>query len=125
MKKSKILIVDDDPAMKSSLVDWFEYIGDYQISSADCGEEALKKIGQERFDVVITNLKMPDINGLELLRQAKSLNADTEVIIMTAYGTADTEMDAKKHGAYDYILKPFSPEEVERIVRNIIDQHSP
>jgi len=101
-------------------VDWFES-GNHFVFSAASGEEAMKKMGENRFNIILTDLKMPGIDGLEVLRHAKSLDTYTEVIIMTAYGTVDTAVNAMREGAYDYILKPFSPDVIDLIVKKVID----
>jgi DNA-binding NtrC family response regulator len=106
--------------MRHSLVDWFES-GNHFVFSAASGEEAMKKMGENRFNIILTDLKMPGIDGLEVLRHAKSLDTYTEVIIMTAYGTVDTAVNAMREGAYDYILKPFSPDVIDLIVKKVID----
>ena len=121
--EGKILIVDDDQTMRRSLVNWFESEGHNVYSSAS-GEEAIKKIKDSSYDIIITELKMPGINGLEVLRYTKRLDSDTEVIIITAYGTVETAVNAMKEGAYDYIVKPFSPEEIDHIVKKIIEHQS-
>jgi len=117
--KSEILIVDDDQTMRSSLLEWFES-EDRRVYGASSGEEAIKTIEDGNFNIVITDLKMPGIDGLELLRYVKREHPNTEVIIMTAYGTVETAVNAMKEGAYDYIVKPFSPEEIDMITKKII-----
>jgi len=121
--EGKILIVDDDQTMRRSLVNWFESES-HHVYSAASGEEAIKKIKDSSYDIIITELKMPDIDGLEVLRYTKRLDSDTEVIIITAYGTVETAVNAMKEGAYDYIVKPFSPEEIDHIVKKIIEHQS-
>jgi two-component system response regulator AtoC len=121
--KSGILIVDDDQNMRSSLLEWFES-ENHHVYSASSGEEAIKKIEDGNFNIVITDLKMPGIDGLELLRYVKREHPNTEVIIMTAYGTVETAVNAMKEGAYDYVVKPFSPEEIGMIVKKIVERQS-
>jgi DNA-binding NtrC family response regulator len=121
--KSGILIVDDDQNMRSSLLEWFES-ENHHVYGASSGEEAIEKIEVSSFDIIITDLKMPGIDGLELLRYVKRLHPGIEVIIMTAYGTVETAVNAMKEGAYDYVVKPFSPEEIDMIVRKIIVHQS-
>lgn len=119
----RILIVDDDKTLSRSLVDWFE-TENHHVCSAASGEEAVLKIEQDGFDIIICDLKMPGIDGLEVLRQVKRAHPATEVIIMTGYGTVETAVNAMKAGAYDYIVKPFAPEEIELIVKKIVEHQS-
>ncbi|MCK5010456.1 MAG: sigma-54-dependent Fis family transcriptional regulator, partial [Deltaproteobacteria bacterium] len=121
--KSKIMIVDDDQTMKSSLLEWFES-ENYHVYGASSGEEAIEKISDGSFNIIITDLKMPGIDGLELLRYVKREHHNIEVIIMTAYGTVETAVNAMKEGAYDYVVKPFSPEEIDMVVKKIINHQS-
>ena len=121
--ESKIMIVDDDQTMKSSLIEWFES-EDHHVYGASSGEEAIEKIADGSFNIIITDLKMPGIDGLELLRYVKREHHNTEVIIMTAYGTVETAVNAMKEGAYDYVVKPFSPEEIDMVVKKIIEHQS-
>ena len=121
--KGEILVVDDDQAMRNSLFEWFES-ENRRVCCVGSGEEAIKKMEEGGFDVVITDLKMPGSDGLEVLRHAKRLDSHTEVVIMTAYGTVETAVNAMKEGAYDYIVKPFSPEEIDLIVKKIIEHQS-
>jgi DNA-binding NtrC family response regulator len=121
--KSKIMIVDDDQTMKSSLLEWFES-ENYHVYGASSGEEAIEKIADGSFNIIITDLKMPGIDGLELLRYVKREHHNIEVIIMTAYGTVETAVNAMKEGAYDYVVKPFSPEEIDMVVKKIINHQS-
>lgn len=121
--KSKILIVDDDQTMKNSLLEWFES-ENHQARAAASGEEAMEMMADESFNIVITDLRMPGIDGLELLRYVRREHRDTEVIIMTAYGSVPTAVNAMKEGAYDYVVKPFAPEEIDMIVKKITDRQS-
>ncbi|MCK5185750.1 MAG: sigma-54-dependent Fis family transcriptional regulator, partial [Deltaproteobacteria bacterium] len=121
--KSKIMIVDDDQTMKSSLLEWFES-ENYHVYGASSGEEAIEKISDGSFNIIITDLKMPGIDGLELLRYVKREHHNIEVIIMTAYGTVETAVNAMKEGAYDYVVKPFSPEEIDMVLKKIINHQS-
>jgi DNA-binding NtrC family response regulator len=121
--KSKILIVDDDQNMKNSLLEWLES-ENHQVRAASSGEEAVEMMAVGSFNIVITDLRMPGIDGLELLRYVRREHRDTEVIIMTAYGSVPTAVNAMKEGAYDYVVKPFSPEEIDMIVKKITDHQS-
>jgi len=103
----KILIVDGDPSMRYSLTRMLEG-PELEIALAKNGVEALERFAEEKPDLVIMEIKMPGQNGLEVLRQIKEKNPRTLVILMTAYGTTETAIEAMKLGAFDYLLKPFS-----------------
>lgn len=117
----KILVVDDEQKM----CDFLEIIlseDGYDVSSVTSGEEALKRMREEDFDVVITDLMMPGIDGMQLLERVRELNSDAIVIMITGYSTVETAVEAMKKGAYDYIPKPFKIEEVKVVIRKAIDQ---
>jgi DNA-binding response OmpR family regulator len=110
-----ILVVDDEWAMRRTLADLFESKG-HRVVEAASGPEALEHIGRQHFDLVILDLKMPEMNGTEVLREARSLTPDTVFIILTAYGTLESAIAAVRHGAFDYLLKPSPIEEIARVV---------
>lgn len=105
----KILIVDDESEMRIALNTALKR-GGYQLESAENGNDALEKMEDEQFDLVITDVRMPKMNGLELLRAIKQRSNHTKVIMMTAYGDIDNAVETMKSGAFDYLLKPFSAE---------------
>ncbi len=111
---AKILVVDDKAKMRRVLQMMLEENG-YQVGLAEDGEKALDKMKQANFDLVITDMKMPGKNGLELLRDLRKIDEELPVIVMTAYGTVPTAVEAMRAGAYDYILKPFDLEEMKVI----------
>jgi len=119
--KSKVLIVDDERDICTAL----EFIlkrQHYDVKSAYGGEDAIKLLGKEHFDVIITDLKMGKVDGMEVLEKAKEISPDTSVIIMTAFGSIESAVDAMKMGACDYIIKPFYNEEILLTVRKNIEQ---
>ena len=109
--KAHILVVDDEPSMRTTLSILLKREG-YQVSQAGNGVEALKKLEQGQYDMVLTDLKMEGADGMELLRQVKATDPHSEVLIFTAYGTVTSAVEAMKLGAYDYIGKPFDEEEL-------------
>ncbi len=120
MKKiAKVLIVDDEAIIRESLRDWLSDIG-HQILIAEDGPQALGVIEKEEPDIVIADLMMPGIDGIELLKRAKEISPSIEVIIITAYGSIPTAIATMKEGAYDYIEKPFCPERVELLIEKIM-----
>jgi DNA-binding NtrC family response regulator len=111
----KILIVDDESEMRMALNTALKR-GGYRLDTAENGQEALEKIEGEQFDLVVTDVRMPKMNGLELLRAIKQNSPQTKVIMMTAYGDIDNAVETMKSGAFDYLLKPFSAEILEATV---------
>ena len=111
-----VLIIDDEPLMRLSMLDALRAEG-YETQEASNGEEGFKKIKASRYDVVVTDLKMPGRDGLQMVRMCKECSPETEVIVMTAHGSVDTAVQAMKLGAHDYITKPFSVDELLLTVR--------
>lgn len=118
-KKPSILVVDDKPAMRESLKDWLREDG-YEVGLAAGGEEAIVKAKEKTWDVVLLDLKMPGMDGLETMKRLKEVSADTEILMMTAYATVDTAVQAMKEGAFDYLVKPFDPDEIELQIKKIL-----
>ncbi|MEK6580954.1 MAG: sigma-54 dependent transcriptional regulator, partial [Nitrospirota bacterium] len=119
--KPKILIVDDEPDICKAL-EFLLKREDYSVSAVHSGEDAIKKIKEESFDVVITDLKMGRVDGMTVLEKAKEMSPDTAVIIMTAFASIESAVDAMKRGAVDYIVKPFLNEEIRLTIRKILEQ---
>lgn len=116
MQKSKVLIIDDDPSVLRTCERALSP-GNYEIRTALNGDSALQLLREEEFDIVLTDLRLPDITGLDVLKEIKSRAPDTEVIVMTAFGTIEKAVEAVKLGAYDFITKPF--ETVERLILSV------
>ena len=108
----KILVVEDNDVLRSSVVQALVETG-HVITEVGDGEEATERLQQESYDVVLTDMRMPKRSGLEVLRFAKQVNDLTVVIMMTAFATIESAVEAMKNGAYDYIQKPFELEELE------------
>ena len=115
-----ILVVDDELKMRRVLQIALEEEG-YSVAEAKNGEEAVRKISKTAFHIVIADMKMPVMDGMELLRRIRKLDEKLPVIMMTAYGTVATAVEAMKQGAYDYILKPFDVDEMKLIVSRAIE----
>ncbi len=111
----RVLVVDDEQDITTVLGDVLSAHG-YATTSAQNAQDAIEAYRRDTFDIVITDLKMPGLSGLDLLAAIKSLNPDATVIIMTGYATVETAIDALKKGAYDYILKPFKIGELLQVV---------
>jgi DNA-binding NtrC family response regulator len=118
---TRILVVDDEEIVRESLTGWLEEDG-HQVSSAPDGNVAIARLKAEPFAILLVDLKMPGPDGLEVLRAARTLQPEAAVIIMTAYATVDTAVQAMKIGAYDYLVKPFEPEELSLMVEKIVAQ---
>jgi DNA-binding NtrC family response regulator len=115
----QILVVDDEPNLRRVLGAQLMRDG-YEVHSAGDGEEALKILREQYIDVVITDLRMPKIDGMELLRQALALEPELPVVMITAHGTVDNAVEALKTGAFDYITKPFDQNEVRNVIQKAL-----
>ena len=120
MKKVKILVVDDEAIVRESLQDWLTDAG-YQVLTAESGPKALEVIEMEKPGIMIADLVMPGMDGIELMKKAKALQPGLEVVIITAYASIPTAINAMKEGAYDYIEKPFCPERAELLVKKLAE----
>jgi len=118
---AKILVVDDERGMREFLNIMLQKEG-YGVTSAGSGKEALEYISQKTFDIVITDIRMPDITGIDIIKTVKESTPETIVIMITAYASTETAVEAMKQGAYDYITKPFKIEEIKLIVRNALEK---
>jgi DNA-binding NtrC family response regulator len=116
---AKILIVDDETIMRESLAGWLERDG-HAVQTARSGEEALRKCKENHFDILLLDIKMEGMSGLEVLRRVKESDADVAVVMITAYGSIATAIEAMKNGAFDYMLKPFDPNELGVLIEKII-----
>ena len=121
MSNVKILIVDDELIMRESLAGWLERDG-HAVQTAVSGEEALEKVKETHFDILLVDIKMEGISGLDVLRHVKESDPDAEVVMITAYGSIPSAIEAMKDGAFDYMLKPFDPNELGVLIEKII-QH--
>lgn len=122
-RKISILIVDDEESVRDSLNNWFIEDG-YDVVCAENAKVALQQIENKQFDIVLADIKMPGMDGLEMLRRIKSLKNDMIVIVMTAFASVDTAVMALKDGAYDYVTKPFDPDDLSHLIRNASRQIS-
>lgn len=115
--KLSILIVDDELSVRDSLTNWFMEDG-YDVDTAEDAKVALNKIQAHNFHIILVDIKLPGMDGLELNRRIKAINEETIVIIMTAFASVDSAVQALKDGAYDFVCKPFDPDAVTHIIRN-------
>ncbi|MEJ2629427.1 MAG: sigma-54 dependent transcriptional regulator, partial [bacterium] len=116
----EILLVDDEKSVRTTLSMFLKKAG-YTIEESSNGNDTIEKINQKFYDLIITDLKMKPVDGMEVLKKAKEVNPMTEVIVMTAFGTVESGVEAMKLGAYDYILKPFNKDEFLILVSKALE----
>ncbi|MFZ0471743.1 MAG: sigma-54 dependent transcriptional regulator [Bacteroidales bacterium] len=122
-EKISILIVDDEESVRDSLHNWFIEDG-YDVERAENAKNALLMLESRKFDIILADIKMPGMDGMEMHRRIRALNSDTIVIIMTAFASVDTAVQALKDGAFDYVTKPFDPDDLSHLIRNAAKQIS-
>jgi DNA-binding NtrC family response regulator len=120
---ARILVVDDEPRLGKLSAEMLELDG-HEVARAGGGREALVRLAAERFDVVVTDLRMPELDGIAVLKAARALPAPPEVILMTAFGSAQSAVEAMRAGAADYVTKPFSMDELRLRVRRLAGQRA-
>lgn len=120
-EKLRIMVVDDEMIVRESLYHWFKKSG-HTVGTAASGFEALEKLENIPFDLLFVDIKMPMMNGLELLAKVKMEYPDTGVVIITAYGSVESAVQAMKMGAADYLLKPFKPDQMDLLLEKLINQ---
>jgi len=121
--RAKILVVDDDELLADNLVEYLITLG-YEATSAYGGRQALDKFEQGDFQLVVTDLMMPEMGGLELLQKVKALDKRVIVMVITGYGTIESAVDAIRKGAYDFVPKPFKMDELEVIIGRALEKHT-
>ena len=121
MGRKRILVVDDELALRESLAGWLERDG-YEVEMAAGSKEALKRLKDSGFDILIVDVKMKEISGMEILKQVKVNHPKATVVMMTAYGSIDTAIKAMKNNAYDYLLKPFDPIDLSLMIKKIFQE---
>ncbi len=119
--KAKILVIDDEQIVHESCNRILTEEG-YEVKNAFTGQEGFKKIEEEQFDLVITDLKMPGISGMEALKKIKKDNPNIGIVMVTGYSTAETAVEAMKLGAFDYLPKPFTPDELISVINKAVEK---
>ena len=122
-RKISILIVDDEESVRDSLLNWFKEDG-YHVECAENAKKALLMLESKSYNIILADIKMPGMDGLEMLRRIKVMKSDSIIIVMTAFATVDTAVQALKDGAFDYITKPFDPDDLSHLIRNATKQIS-
>ena len=119
---ARILVVDDEPGIREFLQIMLEREG-YEVSSAENGTEAISRFKKKKYDVVIADIKMPKVSGLEVLSSVKEMSPETSVILITAHASFESAVEAMNEGAYDYITKPFNVDEIKVTVSNALQNN--
>jgi len=118
MSDSRILVIDNEALMRTFACETLNKSG-YEVKFAECGAQAIEMLSKENYGIVFTDIKMPDMSGIDILNFVLERSPDTPVVIMTAYARLENAFEAVKLGAMDYIIKPFSPNQIEAIVSRI------
>lgn len=121
--RSRIMVIEDEPNIREVLKILLEGEG-YEVICAANGSEGIEWLNKEIFDLIITDIKMPGIDGFGVLKKAQEISPETLVIMITAFGTTESAIEAMKFGAYDYIHKPFKIDEIRLVVRKAIEKHN-
>jgi DNA-binding NtrC family response regulator len=119
--KMNIMVVDDERIVRESFAQWFRKSG-HRAEAAASGSEAIEQLAKTPFDLLFVDIKMPGMNGIELLGKVKQEYPDTMVVIITAYGSIETAVQAMKAGAVDYLLKPFKPDQLSLVLEKVTQQ---
>jgi DNA-binding NtrC family response regulator len=119
----RVLVVDDEEIVRESLLGWLEKDG-FTVDTAPDGTAAVGRLRAEPWSIVLLDLKMPGMDGMQVLEHARRLRPEAAVVMMTAYATVDTAVAAMKLGAYDYLVKPFDPEELSHLIAKIVAQQA-
>lgn len=123
MGSAKVLIVDDEKIMRESLAGWLLRDG-HDVETAKSGEEALEKLKATRYNILLLDIKMEGISGLDVLKHVSESDPDVAVVMITAYGSISTAIEAMKSGAADYLLKPFDPNELGVLIDKILENQA-
>lgn len=118
---NQILIVDDEAIVRESIRDWLKDSG-YEVSVAASGEEALELIEKDDFSVMIVDLRLPQMTGIDVLKRVKAVKPGIKSIVITAYPSMLSQNEATKLGAIDYLVKPISPEKLEALIYDALDK---
>ena len=119
--KGKILVLDDDPIVNLSCKRILGAEG-YSITTVEKGEEALNKLSKEDFDLLISDVKLPDISGMTVLKEARIIKPETDVVIITGYPTLEDARESTRLGAFEYIEKPFTPDFMLNVAKRVFDK---
>jgi FixJ family two-component response regulator len=121
MKNKPVLVVDDEKNIRRTLSLTIEPMG-FEVRAVGSGEEALAALNEQDFGLLLLDLRMPGMDGMEVLRQVRALRPDIRVVIITAHGSIDSAVEAMKLGAVDFLQKPFDPQEIRDLVQRLLDR---
>ena len=116
-----LLVIDDDPEM-CNLLEKVLVREDYHVQTACRGDDALKLLRQKEFDLIISDLKMPGLSGIELIRQAKAASPETPIILITAFGNVNAYIEVKEIGTYEFINKPIKMQHLKRVIQKALQE---
>ncbi len=116
-----ILVVDDEPSVRNSLCQWFKIDG-YRVDTAGEANEALKKLQDNHWDIILLDIKMPGMDGLDLQKRIKQINKNIITIIITAFASVDSAVRALKEGAFDYVVKPIDPDDLSHLINKAVER---
>jgi DNA-binding NtrC family response regulator len=119
----RLLVVDDETIVRESLASWFRQEG-HEVATAENGKQALRLCAESRFDIALVDIRMPGLDGLELQARLAAADPELTIILMTAYASVDSAVRAMKAGAYDYIVKPFDPDDLSLLVKRAAEHRS-
>jgi DNA-binding NtrC family response regulator len=123
MNNANILIVDDEENIRLTIAQSLDPLG-YQVATADNGKDALLQLQSQEYDLILLDLKMPGINGLEVLQRAIQIYPEIKIIIISAHGTIEYAVEAMKLGAVDFLQKPFTPQKLRDLVLHVLEIES-
>jgi len=123
MAIERVLVVDDDALTRELLAEILRRRG-CEVDLAPQGTEGIRQLEQEAYDLVLTDIRMPDLSGMDVLARAREVNRDTPVILMTGFGSIESAVEAMKAGAFDYLVKPFSPDRIELLLQRVTEWHA-
>ncbi len=120
MKSPRILLVDDDADIRETMLTLLS-MNDYNVTVVADGKSAIEEVNREKYNIVITDLMMPNMSGIEVIKNLKEIDPDLQCIVITGYATVSTAVDAMKAGAYDYLMKPFNGSEVLLLLKRVME----
>jgi len=116
-----ILLVDDEPNVRTVFSDVLKRVG-YRVKAVENGHKAIKEVEEKAYNLALVDLRMPNMDGIEVLENIKKTKPEVPVIIYTGYGSITTAVEAMRKGAADYLNKPFSPEELKLVIKKVLEQ---